>query len=169
MPDERTEHASRDEGEKEAQSQRTHLQRQRPAAPAHPAPGEGALVVVQGVGARRVAAVVVRAAAVPVAVAGGRVEAAEQEVGQRRRHRHGDLYSSQARAATSWGRKLARGSLVHRTQPWLPGEAWLPRRARRAFFACELGLALDARASALSPLPLPLPLLLFARRPRIGA
>lgn len=47
----------------------THLQRQRPAAPAHgPAPGEGALVVVQGAGARRVAAVVVGAAAV---VAGG--------------------------------------------------------------------------------------------------
>lgn len=48
-------------------------------------------MVVQGVGARRVAAVVVRAAAVPVAVAGGRVEAAQQEVGQRRRHRHGWL------------------------------------------------------------------------------
>lgn len=46
-------------------------------------------MVVQRVGARRVAAVVVSAAAVAVAVAGRRVEAAEQEVGQRRGHRHG--------------------------------------------------------------------------------
>ena len=65
-------------------------------------------MVVQGVGARRVAAVVVRAAAVPVAVAGGRVEAAEQEVGQRRRNRHGDLYSSLARAATACGSGLGK-------------------------------------------------------------
>jgi hypothetical protein len=93
-PDERTGHRKADRRQKEAEAEATddaHLQRQRPAAPAHgPAPGEGALVVVQGAGARRVAAVVVGAAAV---VAGGRrVEAAEQEVGQRRRHRrHGWL------------------------------------------------------------------------------
>jgi hypothetical protein len=48
-------------------------------APAHPAPGERALVViVEGVGARRVAAVIVRAGAVVVAAADG-VEAPVQE------------------------------------------------------------------------------------------
>lgn len=120
MPDERTEHATQAEtGSRAEQSQspnenqRTHLQRQRPAAPAHPAPGEGALVVVEGVGARRVAAVVVRAAAVPVAVAGGRVEAAEQEVGQRRRHRHGSTYTTGAlaRVAQGWGEEAYGGEL----------------------------------------------------------
>lgn len=105
----------------------THLQRQRPAAPAHPAPGEGSLVVVHGVGARRVAAVVVRAAAVPVAVAGGRVEAAEQEVGQRRRQRHGDLCGSSLRRAAPLCRFTAR-----RTQPVALGGLWLPRRAVHA-------------------------------------
>jgi hypothetical protein len=55
-----------------------YLQRKRPA-PAHPAPGQRALVVVvQGVGACRVAAVVVRAGAVVVAAADG-VEAPVQE------------------------------------------------------------------------------------------
>lgn len=75
---------------KETEIDGRYLQRQRLAPPAHPAcSGQAPLVVVQGVGARRVAAVVVGAGAVAVAVPAAGVEAAEQERRHSRGHRHG--------------------------------------------------------------------------------
>ena len=72
-------------------------------------------MVVEGVGARRVAAVVVRAGAVTMAMAAGGVEAAEQEGRQGRGHRHGRLsgaatytdFRAEEEHATSLGKLLA--------------------------------------------------------------
>jgi hypothetical protein len=90
---------------KETEHKWPYLQRQRLAPPAHPEPASGhqaplAVAVVQGVAARRVAAVVVRAAAVP---AGG-AEAAEQERRHGRGHRHGRPLTTAHPAYTSFSR-----------------------------------------------------------------
>jgi hypothetical protein len=134
-------------------------------------------VVVQGVAARRVTAVVVRAGAAAVAVPAGGVEAAEQERRHSRGHRHGgapsprqrlirerSVYHKLALAPRQVKHRPSQGEEVN--QGGRPPEIFRPRSARLCLAYCILqrqgknawlacSLRLDTRV--------PLLLLLFSR------